>query len=87
MKEQWTDIWPTKEGTYWFYGFRFGDRSHEPLVKGGKPFIDKPELHLVQVWKISNGFSYVATGNFMYKAEGAIGKWIEAILPELPIEN
>ena len=34
-----------------------------------------------KVWKIVNGYTYVANGHFM---DNKIGLWAEAILPELP---
>jgi hypothetical protein len=80
MKEQWTDIWPTKEGTYWFYGWRFGN---EGLHKD-----DAPELSFVEVMKISNGFLYITRGHTLEITKGydggAKGKWLKASLPELP---
>jgi hypothetical protein len=77
IKTQWTDIWPTEAGVYWFYGWRFGRKG---LYKD-----DKPELCLVKVNAIKNGVTYVIDGDFFYAEEdGAVGKWIKAILPELP---
>lgn len=71
---KWTEKCPNKEGMYWFYGYRFGkDNLNE-----------KPELCLVEVWKIANGLAHVARGNFMYQEEGAIGLFTPADHPPLP---
>lgn len=74
----WQDEWPTKPGVWWFYGWCFGKRG---LNKDREP-----ELCLVKVSGPlgSGGFAYVTNGHFLYKAEGAIGTWQEALLPELP---
>jgi hypothetical protein len=84
-QNSWSDIWPTEVGTYWFYGWRFGDKSHE-ADRFSPKFIDKPELCLVDVHKIINGYMYTTHGHMLYKAEGAKGVWQKAILPELPKE-
>ena len=69
----WTDKWPTKKGLYWFYGYRF------------TPFKDeKPELCLVEVFKIVNGVAHVTKGHFLYKEEGATGLFTPAECPPVP---
>lgn len=68
MMEEWTTSWPQEEGWYWFYG----DAHH----------IGRKELYAVQTWKIKNGFTYVANGNFIY-AQEAVGVWLPMIVPEL----
>lgn len=75
--ESWTPEWPTKPGSYWFYGYRFC-RFDEA---------DKPELCFVQVRMSGNKKPmYVTHGHFMYKEGGASGLWQKAVLPELPKE-
>ena len=68
---KWTKTFPKKEGWYWFYGYRFKRETEK-------------EYCIVQVRKISNGFMYICNGNFMFKKETGEGKFIPAILPELP---
>jgi hypothetical protein len=70
-KEKWVRELPTKKGSYWFYGWRFGDKEKEP------------ELSYVEVRKIRNGFIYVLRGHFFDKSK-AVGLWCECELPELP---
>jgi hypothetical protein len=79
-KQIWTKEWPTEAGTYWFYGWRFGN---EGLNKD-----DEPELNFVEVSKIVNGFMYITRGHWLTAEKGyeggAIGLWTKAIVPELP---
>jgi hypothetical protein len=71
VTQEWISDWPTVPGNYWFYGSRFGH--------------DDPEIHFVKAWRASNKvIVYVADGAFMYKEEGAEGKWTKAVLPKLP---
>ena len=73
----WKTEFPTKEGVYWFYGYRygkfFGDKQNEL------------ELLLLRVFKITNGLMYVADGQFMYKMEVEEPHFTLAELPELPV--
>jgi hypothetical protein len=69
----WTKEWPTKPGHYWFYGKRFEDMD--------------PEMYLVKVWKLSDGFAYICESSFMYRSEGTDGWWMPAQLPEPPKED
>ena len=69
---EWITEWPKEEGVYWFYGYCFRDRNRPP------------ELHYVEINKISNGWMIVTNGHFMYKSEGGFGLWKKANLPELP---
>lgn len=73
----WQDEWPKKKGLWWFYGWCFGKKG---LTER------KPELCLVDVGGTAQKgvFSYVTNGHFLYKTEGATGKWQKAVLPELP---
>lgn len=66
---KWIKEFPTKEGWYWFYGYRFKSSA-------------KKELCIVQVWKISNGLIHICNGNFMFKNETGKGKFIKATLPQ-----
>lgn len=76
MIPKWTDKWPIEPGYYWFYGRRFG-----------KSFFSdpKPELSFVEVRldSVKNPM-YVTRGYFMYKAEGHLGLWLKADIPDLP---
>lgn len=69
----WTLDVPEREGRFWFWGDAF--RSKTSL------FPPKEELCMVHVHKISNGYSYIANGNFM---ENKDGLWQEAVVPETP---
>jgi hypothetical protein len=73
MKQEWTTEIPKCEGWFWFYGdaFTFDINNH-----------CTNELYMVRVRKISNGFAYIANGNFM---ENEKGWWLETSVPELPI--
>ncbi len=75
---EWKDEWPTEKGLWWFYGWCFG--------KEGFRDDQEPELCLVEVsGSLDNSsFTYVTNGHFLYKAEGATGKWQEFISPNLP---
>ena len=71
-QNEWSDEWPTEPGTYWFYGWDWGDFNREP------------ELHYVRVKRISNGVAHITDGNFVLKGDKWYGKWQIADLPELP---
>jgi hypothetical protein len=77
--DDWSDIWPTQEGTYWFYGWRFGRKG-----LSGKMDYREPELCFVEVRKEKNFIMYITRGHFLDKKENAEGKWLKATLPELP---
>lgn len=68
---QWFSEWPVNPGYYWFYGKR-------------SRMSQKDELHVVQVWKISNGVTYVADGTFIFKEDGADGVWLVLDQPNPP---
>jgi len=76
MTEKWTTEFPTEPGTYWFYGYRYGKVSCGHTCD--------PELMLVEVWEISNGLMYVASGQHMFKSEVECPHFCEAELPEFP---
>ena len=70
-EKTWAIEWPKEKGTYWFFGQCFGD--------------GEIKMYLVEVWKDGAGsFAYVTNGHFLYKAEGAKGQWMKAVLPEPP---
>lgn len=72
--EGWQTAWPTEPNTlWWFYGHRFGKAEDK-----------EPELLLVEIWQIASGISYVASGNFFYKSEGAEGVFLRCI-PPIPV--
>ena len=58
---KWTKKWPTKNGLYWFYGYRYGK------ISCGTP--NEPELGLMTVRKIANGILYTLDGQFVFKNE------------------
>ncbi len=69
----WKKEIPTKAGSYWYYGDAFTlnpEKSYQYALRH------------VFVRKISNGFMYVADGNFM---ECFDGFWMENTTPELPL--
>lgn len=71
----WQDEWPTEPGYWWFYGWCWRKVKDRP---------EEPEMHLVEVRKAMNGFMRVTNGHFLYKDEGAEGKWMKAELPTPP---
>ena len=73
---KWTKQWPKKPGYFWFYGYRYGKVSCSTA--------NDPELMFVKVRKISDGFMYMANGQFMYKSEVEDAHFQETILPKLP---
>lgn len=78
--DKWTKDWPEEAGDYWFYGWRFGDKSD---LHGGKQ--NPPELSHVEVRKTGNNkFMFVTRGHFLYKEEGAIGIFAKIDLPTIP---
>lgn len=64
---KWTNKWPKKVGWYWIYGEIYKDD-------------EKPELCVLNVWKVSNGLAYVRNGSFYFKSEA--GKVYFQKLPE-----
>lgn len=73
---KWTTKFPTKEGSYWFYGYRYGK------MFGAK--INKPEWMIVKVSKCANGFMYVAEGQFIFEKEVEEPHFAPVELPEFP---
>ncbi len=70
---QWSSRWPTKEGSFWFYGLR-NEKDKEPAT------------YLVRVRPNIQGKLYVESegGLFLFQDQGAEGMWRRAELPELP---
>ena len=76
--DKWTKEFPTEEGVYWFYGYRFGK------ISCGSQ--EKPKLMIVKVYKSGQGdMTYVAEGNFMYKSEVEDAHFLKTDIPDLPI--
>lgn len=72
-KLTWSSEWPTKKGTYWFYGRRFrGDNMDTYVIKVGQSSN--------KVWM------YFSEACFIHEQEGAKGFWAPAILPVPPPE-
>jgi len=77
---KWTKKFPTKEGLYWFYGYRYGKKM------GTLPD-NKKEFMLVSVRKIINGFLIAANGQFMEEYEIEEALFCETEYPEIPKEE
>jgi aryl-phospho-beta-D-glucosidase BglC (GH1 family) len=75
MMNKWTKEIPTKDGTYWFYG-ELWTPHNEP----------EPELEIIQVRKISNGYCYISHGTFVHESEGMQGLWLKMELPVTPTD-
>lgn len=63
----WVKGFPNSESDYWFYSYRYGDK--------------KPELQLLKVREISNGFMMIADGQFVWKHESEDPYYMVAELP------
>ena len=72
----WFTKFPTEEGLYWFYGYRYGKRSCGSACE--------PELMLLRVMKCANGFLYNAEGQFMYESEVEEAHFQKIDIPEFP---
>lgn len=70
---KWTKEWPTKEGLYWFYGYRYGK------ISCGTPC--ESELGLISVRKIANGMIYILDGQFVFENETEEAHFKPAELP------
>jgi hypothetical protein len=69
---EWTKIWPTEPGWYWFYGWPFDGEK-----KSGR----EPELNAILVWE--NG-TLVRGSAFWYKSDGGEGLFCKMDTPKLP---
>ena len=75
MTLRWIEEWPTEPGWYWFYGWMssFGVRNRHP------------DTYLVVVRQDSTGHPILISGSrFIYREEGATGKWAQMKLPTPP---
>ena len=70
----WSDKEPLEEGWFWFYGYPF-----ENPQDASKICERRFGLYAVQVWKIRNGYTYVANGHFM---DNLSGHWQKMIMPD-----
>jgi hypothetical protein len=76
MTIEWSSVWPTEPGNYWFYGHRFRSEIGDNLPK---------EMFLVKAVKTGNNKpAFIADGNFMFRDDGAQGLWAKAVLPDAP---
>ena len=73
-RDKWTTIWPEEEGLFWFYGYRYGKYFGDHK--------NKPELMLMTVHKISNGFLYSGKGQFIFKSEVEQAHFMRVVLPD-----
>lgn len=73
---QWSKEFPTKEGDYWFYGYRYGKVSCGQKCK--------PEINRLRVLKCANGLLYVSEGSVMYESEIEEAHFCPIEYPELP---
>ena len=79
MKNKWSKEFPKKEGSYWFYGYRYGK------ISCGQP--NKKEWMFLKVRKCANGMIYSANGQFMHKSEVEEPLFTPIVFPELPNEH
>ena len=79
MKLKWSTKFPTKEGNYWFYGYRYGK------VSCGFPC--EPEWMVVKVRPCANGLLFMAEGQCMYEKEVEEAHFAPLELPEFPKLN
>lgn len=77
----WQKEWPTEIGLWWFYGYPYGRQDPNREIGLGDKELS---LCVIDVWKISDGFSYILNGNFWGKYEKAAGMFLKIDLPELP---
>lgn len=70
---EWTKEWPTQQGLYWMYSYRYGK------ISCGTPC--KPELVLINVREINNGTMITGNGQFVYKSEPEEAHFKPAELP------
>lgn len=67
---QWSPVWPTEPGTYWFYGScDFTRRCKDP-----------PRL---RIWHVRGKISY-SDGSLIFPSEGWEGHWMRIPEPPLP---
>lgn len=74
---KWTTKFPTKEGIYWFYGYRYGK------VSCGS--INEPEWMVIRFNKCANTvIGEDGKGQFFYEKEITEGHFSPLDLPEFP---
>lgn len=73
---KWSKKFPTKEGDYWFYGYRYGK------ISCGQ--VQEKEFVRVKVLKCSNGLLYNAEGHFMYESEVEEAIFTPIVFPKIP---
>ena len=76
---KWTKKWPNKPGYYWAYWYRYGK------ISCGSPC--KPEMSLMEVRRIANGIMRIADGQFVFEHEPEEAYFMEAIIPEPPVNT
>lgn len=76
MKSKWSTKFPTKEGDYWFYGYRYGKISCGQKTK--------PEYMILKVRKCANAFIFIANSQFMYESEVEEAHFMPVDYPEKP---
>lgn len=77
-KNGWNKGFPKIEGYYWFYGDPFLNMYHFNKFREYRY-----KLYLSEVWKNSNGFSYIARGHF-FENSIELGFWKYIPTPNLP---
>jgi len=74
----WVAKWPEEVGSFWFYGWEFGEDPDE-----------EPKLVPIEIWgpvnnsKGGKSWMYSARSHFIYP-EQAVGLWSPIEMPELP---
>lgn len=81
MNTEWTALWPTESGQYWFYGWMWCDKEYTDMIKRA------PQLNLIDVRKTGSGVMYIAHGNFIYARDRHVGLWLNAVIDNLPDLN
>ena len=72
-EDEWTEIWPTEPGHYWFYGRSSMLRRH-----------NDPGMVLVEVSMTPYSCAFVGNGRFIGYEGNMFGLWKKAALPEPP---
>ncbi len=60
----WVQEFPTEQGWYWFYGYRYGKTTS--CLPGD---VNELELLLVEVILTGKSMTYIAGGQYMYECE------------------
>lgn len=76
---EWSKIWPTESGWYWFYGNPWARNNGTGAAKRPN------ELYMVKVHVNEiNGQVFCNLGGGLMYAREAVGVWQPTIVPELP---